>query len=149
MTSWVPGDDVIADSPPPPPPLPDGRPRLWLYGLTADEWLHLACEGHDSEIANCCGNIEQIQDTLRAIMTMQPLEYRSMRVSLGKMLREYLGEDGSGGHGLDDPAGFPLLHRLLAGLAAEKAAEHEENESWRRRHEETRARRDREERNPA
>lgn len=122
------------------------EPRLWLYGLTADEWLHLACEGHGSEVANCCGNIEQIQDTLRAVMTIQPPEYRSMRVMLHKTLTEELAADD---HGLGNPAEFPLLHRVIAGLEAEKAAEHEENEQWRRRHEETRARREREERNKA
>lgn len=108
--------------------------RGWLYGLTADEWLHLACEGHDSEIADCCGNIEQIQDSLRAVMSFQPPEYRSMRVMLYRRLRNELDADGEG-HGLDSPAGFPLLHRVLAGLEAEKGAEHEENERWRRERE--------------
>lgn len=148
-----PDDDAIADFPPPPPPLPDGRrPRLWLYGLTADEWLHLSCEGHASEVANCCGSIESVQDALGAVMSLQPPEYRSMRVMLYRQLREELdadAEDGDAGHGLSSPGAFPLLHRVLAGLEAEKAAEHKENESWRRRHEETRARRDREERNTA
>lgn len=92
--------------------------RKWAYGLTADEWLHLACEGDKSEIQPCCGNIGHIRDILMALTTVQGEYDNAMRQSLAKMLYQALEADGSG-HGLDNRDTFPLLYRVLDGLRAE------------------------------
>jgi hypothetical protein len=98
--------------------------RTWAYGMTADEWLHLASEGEDSEVAPCCGNISQIREILQAITTCQAEWDAWLRISLGKQLRESLEADDMG-HNLDSRESFPLLYRVLDGTAEEEKLEHE------------------------
>lgn len=94
--------------------------RRWLYGLTADEWLHLAAEGEDSEVAPCCGNLGHIRELLNALATFQSRDDTGWQLSLGRRIIEALEGDGEG-HGLHDPRAFPLLHRVLAGIRAQLA----------------------------
>src|SRR5215469_8248152 len=93
-------------------------PRTWLFGLTADEWLHLACEGQESEVAPCCGDIGQLRDCLQALATLQgegeaPLLFNSVLESYGTALASH--------DTLADRAVFPLLHRVLEAVMAEQA----------------------------
>lgn len=92
--------------------------RRWQYGLTADEWFHVACEGENSEIPPCCGNLGNIRDVIRLFMPFQAPEDLGWRKSMGKHLLELVEADGNG-HDLDDPAGFPLLHKILEGIKGE------------------------------
>lgn len=98
--------------------------RLWAYGLTADEWLHLAAEGEDSEVPPCCGNISNVRELLNALAVSQAAydDVDWMRMSLGRELLELLGdtfpEDGYG-HDLNHRDTFPLLHRVLEGVREE------------------------------
>lgn len=108
-----------------------GQPKTWLYGLTADEWMHLASEGTESEVTPCCGDIGTIRELLQALSTCQESYGAWMRVSLGGQLLELLGEDGSGGHELNHEKSFPLLARVVAGIRAEEAQVHAENQAMR------------------
>jgi hypothetical protein len=95
------------------------EPRTWKYGLTADEWLHLAAEGPDSEVAPCCGDIGQLRDVLNMLVTEQSPGGLPW---LSRPLREAY-EAALGSHdSLDDPVLFPLLHRVFAGIRDEEAA---------------------------
>jgi hypothetical protein len=96
--------------------------RRWCYGLTADEWFHLASEGDDSEIAPCCGNLGDIRDLIRTLMTFQAADDISWRKSVGRHLLKSVEADGEG-HGLQDREKFPLLHRVLDGIKAEERGE--------------------------
>lgn len=98
--------------------------KTWAYGLTADEWLHLASEGQDSEVTPCCGNLGAIRDTLMAITTCQAEHDGWMRISLGRDLRAQVAAD-ENGHGLSSREHFPLLHRVLDGIAEDEKKEHE------------------------
>lgn len=93
--------------------------RRWQYGLTADEWFHVACEGENSEIAPCCGNIGTIRDIIRDLTMFQAPEEFGWRKSLGKLLLELIEADGNDNHGLDDPVQFPLLHKIIEGILQE------------------------------
>lgn len=97
------------------------RPRAWLYGLTADEWLHLAGEGEASEVTPCCGNLSEVRELLNALATFQSPDDTGWQLSMGRHLLEVLGADGNG-HGLDDRESFPLLHRVLDGIRAQQAS---------------------------
>lgn len=92
-----------------------------LYGLTATEWLHLAGEGDGSEVQPCCGNLSEVRELLNALATLQSPDDTGMQLAIGRHLLEVLGADGDG-HGLDDEAAFPLLHRVLAGVRAQLAS---------------------------
>lgn len=97
-------------------------PRKRLYGLTADEWLHLAADGQDSEVAPCCGNISELREYLNALATCQG-EGES-GIMLRAVLESY--EAAASDHDtLADETAFPLLHRVLAGIRAEQAAQEE------------------------
>jgi hypothetical protein len=104
--------------------LPAGPPRL--YGLTADEWFRLASMGQDSELAPCCGNIGELRDVVRELMTFQSEDDLGWRLSLGAhLLQVYAGDgnqdgDSEAGHGLGSKAGFPLLHKVLDGIRYEQ-----------------------------
>ena len=93
--------------------------REWLYGLTADEWFHLASEGPDSEVAPCCGNTGEVRDLLRQLMMFQAVDEWGFRLSLGDALEAAIEADG-GEHGLGERDSQPLLRRVLAGFRAEK-----------------------------
>jgi hypothetical protein len=105
-----------------------GPPTQWLYGLTADEWFRLASLNTESEIAPCCGNIGELRDLLRELMTFQSPDETGWRVSLGERILQVYEADGNkpgdadAGHGLGVAAGFPLLNRVLDGIRAELAA---------------------------
>lgn len=114
---------------------PDGQvtePRKWLYGLTADEWFHLAAEGQDSEVAPCCGDIGELRDWLNALATCQGagqswVMCRSVLDAYAVALASH--------DALASASAFPLLHRVLAGARAElegdrnAAKEHREQEA--------------------
>ena len=110
--------------------LPDGRavlefmtePRTWKYGLTAEEWLHLAAEGPDSEVAPCCGDIGQLRDVLNMLATDQA--QGGGIPWLAKLLCDAYEAARNSHDTLADSARFPLLHRVFAGIRDE-AAEHE------------------------
>jgi hypothetical protein len=97
--------------------------RTWNYGLTADEWLHLASEGPDSEVAPCCGDIGQLREYLQALTTSQG---KGSSVILGKGLLEAYATALASHDTLSDEQWFPLLHKALAGLRGELAIE----EKW-------------------
>jgi glutathione S-transferase len=102
-------------------------PRLWLYGLTADEWLHLAAEGQDSEVAPCCGNISDLREHLNALATCQGAGESG--IMLKAVLESY--EMAAGSHDeIADAAAFPLLHRVLAGIRAEQARMQEQARAY-------------------
>lgn len=96
------------------------RARQWLYGLTADEWLHLAAEGDDSEVAPCCANLSAVREALNALAVSQGADDYGWQLSAGRRLLKLLGDDGYG-HGLDDRARFPLLHQVLDGIREQQA----------------------------
>jgi hypothetical protein len=96
--------------------------KTWLYGLTADEWLHLASEGGDSEVQPCCGNTGLVRDILNSLATMQGPEDMYTQKFLGRELLSALEADGDG-HGLQDPQLHPLLHRVIAGVNAQTSKE--------------------------
>jgi hypothetical protein len=101
-----------------PPPLA-AEPRRWLYGLTADEWFHLAAEGQDSEVAPCCGDIGEFREWLNALATCQGKG--EAYILLGTVLEAY--ESAAADHDtLRDATVFPLLHRVLGGIRAQQAA---------------------------
>jgi hypothetical protein len=94
--------------------------RTWLYGLTADEWLHLAAEGPDSEVAPCCGDIGQLREVLSVLAICQgagesPLVRRQVLDDYKTALESH--------DALASAETFPLLHRVLAGIRAEIAAD--------------------------
>jgi hypothetical protein len=91
------------------------EPRRWLFGLTADEWLHLASEGENSEVPPCCGNLGELRDLLRALLGFQSPDDVGWHKSLGREITKLVEADGEG-HNLGDAADFPLLHRVLAGI---------------------------------
>jgi hypothetical protein len=88
-------------------------PRKWMYGLTADEWLHLAAEGQASEVAPCCGDIDGLRGWLNALATCQDggLSYLLLQPTLDAY--EVAAENHET---LRDPGTFPLLHRVLDGI---------------------------------
>lgn len=94
------------------------EPRRWLYGLTADEWLHLASEGQESEVPPCCGNLGALRDLLRALLAFQSPDDTGWQHSLGREILKAVEADGDG-HGLGSAADFPLLHRVLDGIREE------------------------------
>lgn len=101
--------------------MPPGS-RKWLYGLTADEWLHLAAEGQDSEVSPCCGNIGGLREYLNALATYQGEGESS--IMLTAVLESY--EAAVSDHeAIADATAFPLLHRVLAGVRAEQVAQQE------------------------
>jgi hypothetical protein len=106
--------------------LPAGPERL--YGLTADEWFRLASMNAESEIAPCCGNIGELRDLLRELMTFQSPDETGWRIALGERILLVYEADGNkegdseAGHGLGVRAGFPLLNRVLDGIRAEQRA---------------------------
>lgn len=87
----------------------------WLYGLTADEWFHLASEGEDSEVQPCCGNLGSIRDHLRELMAFQSGDDAGWQLAIGRRLLLEVEADGSG-HGLDNRGQYPLLHKVLDGI---------------------------------
>ena len=93
--------------------------RTWRYGLTADEWLHLAAEGPDSEVQPCCGDIGQLRDVLNMLATDQ--EQTGGIPWLTRPFHEAYQAALSGHDTLDDPVRFPLLHRVIAGIKTEAA----------------------------
>lgn len=97
--------------------------RTWLFGLTADEWFHLACEGQESEVPPCCGNIGVIRETLWLLLPYQNPDEAGMAAFWGKDLLRAVEEDGDE-HDLQNAEQFPLLHRVMAGIReqAEKDA---------------------------
>lgn len=95
------------------------RPRL--YGLTAEEWLHLAAEGDDSEVAPCCANVSAVRELLNQLATLQAGDDAGWQLAVGRRLLEVVEADGDG-HGLSDREAFPLLHRVLDGVRAQQAA---------------------------
>lgn len=92
-----------------------GAPRTWLYGLTADEWLHLAAEGQDSEVAPCCGDIAVLREYLKDLAVTQD---GSHQIFVRYLLPSYAHALAAHGE-LADKGTFPLLHRVLAGIAAD------------------------------
>jgi hypothetical protein len=95
-------------------------PASWarLYGLSATEWLHLASEGPDSEVAPCCGDIGHLREYLQMLTTSQGPG--SSLVILRGFLQAY--DAALASHDtLDSEEVFPLLHRVLAGARAEQA----------------------------
>ena len=111
-----------------PPPVQAGAfavqmPASWarLYGLSATEWLHLASEGPDSEVAPCCGDIGQLREYLQVLTTSQgPGESALLARGLLAAYETALASHDT----LNDEKTFPLLHRVLAGARA--TLEHEE-----------------------
>jgi hypothetical protein len=93
------------------------RPRM--YGLTADEWLHLTAEGQDSEVAPCCGDIGALREWLNGLAAAQGEGESHMFSKI--VLDAY--EVALASHDtLADAQAFPLLHRVLAGVREELAA---------------------------
>ena len=92
--------------------------RTWTYGLTADEWLHLAAEGDKSELQPCCANLSRIRELAQTLATDQDPDAPGFRRMWGKDLIAAVEEDGDG-HGLQDREKFPLLWRVIDGIRAE------------------------------
>jgi hypothetical protein len=88
--------------------------RQWLYGLTADEWFHLAAMGQDSEVGPCCGNISDFREALNWLATSQGDGEDWLPASA--VMRMY--HQDSDGHDLPNQKSFPLLHRVLNGIRA-------------------------------
>ncbi len=87
--------------------------RIWRYGLTGDEWLHLAAEGDESEVGPCCGNISVLRENLNALATSQG-DSGWAKFFSQSVLESY--EMCRDGHKLANEESFPLLHRVLAGI---------------------------------
>lgn len=87
--------------------------KTWLFGLTADEWLHLAAEGEDSEVPPCCANMSDFRELLNALAVSQGPNNGWVKVFSMQLLDHP--EIKEGGHELDNAEQFPLLHRVLAG----------------------------------
>lgn len=96
----------------------DGPPPR-LYGLTAEEWLHLAAEGEDSEVQPCCGNLGDLRELLNRLATCQSKDDTGLQLALGQQVLRNLEGDGDG-HGLGSREQFPLLHRVLDGIRAQQ-----------------------------
>lgn len=92
-------------------------PRTWLFGLTADEWLHLAAEGEESEVAPCCGNLGTLRDDLKFLATCQSAGDAGWHRSTGRHILLAVDNDGDN-HSLADPEQYPLLARVCAGIRA-------------------------------
>lgn len=93
-------------------------PRRWLYGLTADEWFHIASEGERSELPPCCGNIGALRDQLRTMLAFQGEGEAYLQQEIGKDILVCYETDGDG-HNLTSRDSFPLLHRVLDGIRAQ------------------------------
>lgn len=94
--------------------------KKWLFDLTADEWLHLAAEGQDSEVAPCCGDIGQLRDSLNWLATSQEegaawFPSREVKSHFDIALESH--------EVLADAQSFPLLHRVMTGVTALLEAE--------------------------
>lgn len=96
-------------------------PRKWLYGLTADEWLHLAAEDAYSEVGPCCGNLGLLRELLNDLATFQAPDNWGWRLAIGRRVLQAAEMDGDE-HGLQDRVAFPLLHRVLDGIREEQAS---------------------------
>ena len=105
------------------------EPRRWLFGLTADEWFHLASEGENSEVAPCCGNLGELRDDLRTLMQFQAPEDTGWHLAIGRMIVQVVEVDGDG-HNLQDRDQYPLLHRVLDGIKDLERDKKNEND-WR------------------
>jgi hypothetical protein len=92
-------------------------PRKWLFGLTADEWLHLAAEGENSEVKPCCGNLGELRDSLNSLVTFQAEGESGWHRYIGGRILVLVTRDGDNHH-LADPEQYPLLARVCAGLRA-------------------------------
>lgn len=92
--------------------------KRWQYGLTADEWFHIACEGENSEVPPCCGNIGAIRDLVRELLIFQAPEESGWRKSAGTELLQTLTAD-EDGHDLSDREKFPLFNRMVDGIREE------------------------------
>jgi hypothetical protein len=90
-------------------------PRTWLYGLTADEWLHLAAEGQDSEVSPCCGNLSELRGALNWLTTSQGDCQDYLAASAVMRAYHLEGDQHNLVTGKDH---FPLLHRVLDGIRA-------------------------------
>lgn len=95
-----------------------GESRQWRYGLTADEWLHLAGEGICSEVAPCCGDIDGLREWLNALATCQG---KGESALLWRPVLEAYESAASDHESVASAKGFPLLHRVLAGIREEMA----------------------------
>jgi hypothetical protein len=89
-----------------------------LYGLTADEWFHVASDGPDSEVPPCCGNIGAIRDAIRDLLPYLEDGELYLRRAPGLELLKLLDGDGDQ-HDLRDRETFPLLNTIADGLRAE------------------------------
>lgn len=90
-------------------------PRAWLFGLSADEWLHLASEGEKSEVAPCCGSIGMLRDNLRLFTWFQDVGDAGWQKMLGEDVLVAVEADGDA-HGLKNRDKYPLLNRVLDGI---------------------------------
>jgi hypothetical protein len=96
--------------------------REWLFGLTADQWFHLASEGPDSEVQPCCGTIGELRDLLREILPFQAEHEWMFRADQCRRIVQIVEEDDPDDHGLNSKTTFPLLHKVIDGIRAEIAA---------------------------
>jgi hypothetical protein len=87
-----------------------------MYGLTADEWLHLAAEGHGSEVAPCCGTIGTLREWLSILAVSQGEGEAALYQP--EVLNAYAAALADH-DALADAAAFPLLHRVVAAIRAE------------------------------
>lgn len=97
----------------------EAKPKTWLFGLTADEWFHLAAEGDESEVAPCCGNISDFREALNWLAICQETDTQGEPagwaytaalhvLDLWRAAAEDFDND-------PDLESFPLLKRVLAG----------------------------------
>jgi hypothetical protein len=92
--------------------------RIWAYGLTADDWMQLACAGADSEVQPCCGNISRVRELIWTLLPLQGPHESWMRAAIGKELIMAVALDGDD-HCLGERESFPLLHKVLDGLRSD------------------------------
>lgn len=89
--------------------------KRWLFGLTADEWLHLASEGENSEVGPCCANLSDLREILNALATAQEPDGIWARLLSKQLLEHYEIVNNSHDHDLLNSVTFPTLHRVLQG----------------------------------